>query len=604
MKKTLLLFIVIYSFSYFVENGFCLEPSSGPDISVDPRIELISIIFRLAGNPEYNRGRIPSYNDDVDRYFNKFRSHPVVEIARKLRRKRGVSYDAPMSLAVHLTDAYSLRERVSFEPRPVSFNDKRWQIKEAREFIKAARSFVVDSNFLTFIEKHNKLYRLAEMRLQEVLKKHEVLSWFSNYFGKQRGKKFSIFIALVNGGSCYGPNFLLSKNDEELFCVLGAWLKDKEGMPAFDSSFISTIVHEFCHSFVNPLVEKNMYALQKAGEKILPQVAKQMRAQAYAGWDTVMKESLVRACVARFMHMKYGKEKGDKQIDAEQKNGFFWVRGLVKLLQKYEMERNKNPGLNNFFPQITKFINSYANNVTENIKLVKKEWEAQFQALKEKAPRILRLKPENRSLKVNPNIDAIIVTFDRPMRNGSWSVVGGGPNFPEINDNIFYNSRRTILTIPVKLKPNWNYRFYLNSQKYLGFKDEHGNPLIPVEVNFKTRELTPDEMQKIGITLPQVISIIPANSAADVAPDTTSIIITFDRPMMDNSWSIVGGVPNFPKISDRIFYNTTHTVLTVPVKLKPNWHYQFQLNSTRYRGFKDKAGNALKPMKVNFRTAK
>jgi hypothetical protein len=32
--------------------------SEGPEVRVDPRIELKSIIFRLAGNPEYNRGVI------------------------------------------------------------------------------------------------------------------------------------------------------------------------------------------------------------------------------------------------------------------------------------------------------------------------------------------------------------------------------------------------------------------------------------------------------------------------------------------------------------------------------------------------------------------
>ncbi len=32
--------------------------SEGPEVRVDPRIELMSIIFRLAGNPEYNRGAV------------------------------------------------------------------------------------------------------------------------------------------------------------------------------------------------------------------------------------------------------------------------------------------------------------------------------------------------------------------------------------------------------------------------------------------------------------------------------------------------------------------------------------------------------------------
>ena len=80
------------------------------DVSVDPRIELICVIFRLAGNPEYCKGRVPSYTADVDKHFGPYKDHAVVQLAAKLRRTRGVSYDAPMNMAVHVRDAYSLNE--------------------------------------------------------------------------------------------------------------------------------------------------------------------------------------------------------------------------------------------------------------------------------------------------------------------------------------------------------------------------------------------------------------------------------------------------------------------------------------------------------------
>jgi uncharacterized protein DUF4932 len=79
--------------------------SLAPPLSVlvDPRIELLSLVFRVAGNPEYNQGRIASYNADVDRQFSKFRDHPAVALARELRQKSAVSYDAGMNLGILLT---------------------------------------------------------------------------------------------------------------------------------------------------------------------------------------------------------------------------------------------------------------------------------------------------------------------------------------------------------------------------------------------------------------------------------------------------------------------------------------------------------------------
>ena len=55
------------------------DKAEGPEIRVDPRIELLSIIFRLAGNPEYSRGEVRSYVEDVEAHFGPFREHAVVE---------------------------------------------------------------------------------------------------------------------------------------------------------------------------------------------------------------------------------------------------------------------------------------------------------------------------------------------------------------------------------------------------------------------------------------------------------------------------------------------------------------------------------------------
>src|SRR5690606_4723013 len=113
--------------------------------------ELLSIIFRLAGNPEYNQGRLESYLADVDAHFGRFREHVAVNTARTLRRPRGVSFDAVMSMAVHLTDAYDLNERVPFDG-PEARLDARWRPDEARLFLQELRRFVHDTHFRGFLE--------------------------------------------------------------------------------------------------------------------------------------------------------------------------------------------------------------------------------------------------------------------------------------------------------------------------------------------------------------------------------------------------------------------------------------------------------------------
>jgi len=45
-----------------------------------------------------------------------------------------------------------------------------------------------------------------------------------------------------------------------------------------------------------------------------------------------------------------------------------------------------------------------------------------------------------------------------------------------------------VLTIPVRLKPAWSYRFWLNRGKYDSFQSREGVKLASVAVIFKTRE--------------------------------------------------------------------------------------------------------------------
>lgn len=336
-----------------------LGTQNKPDVRVDPRVELMSLIFRLAGNPEYNQNRLPAYIQDIEKHFGKHKNHEVVQLARQLRKTRGVSFDAVMNLAIHTEDVNSMLERVPLEPAPKSW-DIRWTVEDTRKFQKLARRFVKDTDFETFILAHENLYRTAESRMEKVLEDFGVVDWFDSFFGAKPDASFTVLLGIMNGGACYGPRVVFPDGSEELYCVLGVWLKDRRGFPRFDKSVLPTIVHEFCHSYVNPLVNFHSGDLEKAGQRIFYSVEDAMRRQAYPGWRTMMYESLVRACVVRFMLASEGEAAAEQQIVRENTNMFFWMRGLSSLLGEYEAHRGKYPDLDSFFPEIVNFFDSYA----------------------------------------------------------------------------------------------------------------------------------------------------------------------------------------------------------------------------------------------------
>ena len=329
-------------------------------VLVDPRVELVSIVFRLAGHPEYNRGRIPSYVADVEERFGSLRGHPVVELARRLRHDRGVSFDACMSLAVHLADVESCAERVPFEPRPVDL-DARWRPQEARDFTAHLRDFAKVGRFAEFFTAHRKLYDTAETRMRTLLGKDGHLEWFDQFFGERPGARFTVALALLNGPNNYGPHCLLPDGKDDLYCILGAWARDAEGLPVFvGSEAVQTVVHEFVHSYANPFVDRHAAELKPAAETLFAQVSEGMGRQAYGNWKTMLYESLVRACTIRYVRRHQGQFAALVKINEEKRRQFLWAGELSDLLGEYESQRGRYATLESFAPRVVAFFNAYA----------------------------------------------------------------------------------------------------------------------------------------------------------------------------------------------------------------------------------------------------
>jgi hypothetical protein len=334
---------------------------------------------------------------------------------------------------------------------------------------------VKDSSFRQFVEQHRELYETAESRLRELMGQEAHLEWFGDYFGARPRATFTVVPALLNGGSCYGPHSRDAAGNEELFCILGVWETDWHGLPAFRRNMLDTVIHEFCHSYANAIVDRHSAELQPAGQLLFEGVADQMRSQAYGEPATMLRESLVRACVIRYLRQYSGEPAAQRAIRDEKKRGFLWMEELTATLGDYESQREQYPTLEKFAPRLVVFFKDYAGKF--------KDLQAEQDA---KRPKVVSMVPANGATNVDPALGEIRVVFDRPMADSSWSMVGGGPHFPETAGRPHYDDRRTTWTAPVKLKPNWDYQFMLNSGQYDSFRSEENVPLKPASVKFST----------------------------------------------------------------------------------------------------------------------
>ncbi len=329
------------------------------DVRVDPRVELMSIIFRLAGHPEYNTAPNYPYLADVEARFRKFENHAVVQAARNLKRRRGVSYDAVASMALHLTDAYELKERIPLD-RPPGKLDSRWKPTDARDFLIKARQFVKDSNFKKFVEDHQQLYKETADNLRGRISERDYIAWFNEFFGARPTAKFYAIAGMLNGPGNYGPSVVFPDGSEEIYMVIGVGRAERSGRALFGRELVGLVVHEYCHSYVNHVVDKHLDQLIAAGEKLFPPVKQAMSRQAYGNWQTVMRESAVRACTVRYILKVDGKGAARQATNNDHGRSFFWTGELVEVLAEYESNRKKYPTFDSFFPRVVEFFNDYA----------------------------------------------------------------------------------------------------------------------------------------------------------------------------------------------------------------------------------------------------
>lgn len=106
-----------------------------------------------------------------------------------------------------------------------------------------------------------------------------------------------------------------------------------------------------------------------------------------------------------------------------------------------------------------------------------------------------------------------------------------------------------------------------------------------------------------GKVSPKVVATNPKNGSTEVDPSLSRITITFNKAMLDKSWSwSYEDKDSFPQTTGEPSYAENGTICVLPVKLKPGKRYVIWINTTKFKNFKDRSGNTVEPYKLVFTT--
>src|SRR5262249_3331909 len=355
-----------------------------------------------------------------------------------------IGYDAVMKMAVHLNSPPSLTPRVAFTDQ---VPDARWGKDTAKQFVKLLQQFYEEADCERFFQSHADLYRTAEQRFQVLTSKVD-FDWFRRFYGELPKGSFNLYIGLLNGGGNFGPKVVHPDSTEDLYAIIGTSDVDGAGLPTYGEGNLSTIIHEYNHSFVNHLVFGHEQQLRAAGERIQSPVSERMKVLAYGSWQVTLIESLVRTGEIRYkFEHSATPQAAYEAIMRERRLGFLWIEELSALLGTYENSRGAYPTFRSFFAVII----GYYNDLAKRIEYIAKRFD-------ELSPHVAATSPfKNEAQDVDPNTTQMTFAFDRPLdpKGGySFSYGPGGSEHYPIDKIIGFNEAGSSFTIQVKLKPD------------------------------------------------------------------------------------------------------------------------------------------------------
>jgi len=127
----------------------------------------------------------------------------------------------------------------------------------------------------------------------------------------------------------------------------------------------------------------------------------------------------------------------------------------------------------------------------------------------------------------------IRVRFSKPMADGSWSWSTAWDNsMPNSIGAPRYLADHRTCVLKVRLEPGKTYGWWLNSEKFKGFKDQSGQPAVPYLLMFQTAPApgSKSDLEDGHSQGPKVVSVWPTNGATD-ANVNQELRIQFDQPI-------------------------------------------------------------------------
>lgn len=309
-------------------------------INVDPRIEFMNMIQYFCGEDK-RLGDIlvkePSeYRTALLDHFDVYRSHQVFSTYTDMARQ-GFSYDAPHYFILSL----SLPEFELIHPITSDIENRSGGSTNIEHLRSSLRDLYIKSSFEDFFLSWGKKYEALMNPVKKHLRNTNLTTRINSYFQEYHRQYDLILSPLIIGG------YSLPLSDGHVVSLLGMnWAQDN---PDDYSRLDEYLLHEWCHSFINP-VSLAHQDLVDNNSGLFDPISEVMKSYAYVDWSICLNEHIVRAVTVR-LHEKLGNTAYSERMKKEHYDmGFIYINQLINALNIYENAQSEYPSFSSYFP--------------------------------------------------------------------------------------------------------------------------------------------------------------------------------------------------------------------------------------------------------------
>ena len=329
------------------------------DVMVDPNVEMMMLIGRLASAAPYNFNNSDSiysiqYIDEIDEYFEDFKYDPVVLSLRN----NGLIYGRVPEYGIYLNETVA--------GYIMDINNKNFIVQTANHlpaktipyyasnvFLEQVRNFLKNSNFDTFFIEHVADYEKIIDEKISILSKFAFDTWMEDFYGIKTKEPLCLYFSDLTGGGNFGLIIKNSKGKDIPHAVITA-------APVDERYFLYLVTHEFSHPRTLRIVEK-LYENKKIKSmfsNLFYENSSLYISQGYRSALFILNETINQACANKFLE-KAWTESEMKMFNEQavlEYHKWIYVPQIAEFLDNYENNRKKYKTLEDFVPELEKFI--------------------------------------------------------------------------------------------------------------------------------------------------------------------------------------------------------------------------------------------------------